>query len=228
MNRITKSLIPALSLALVFSVSPLSQAHAEDLSVGVKTETSLHTQTETPDRELSDRNESVHASTSTKVDSEQEINDTEDSNSAEDDGELDVESHDKAIKTLVHSLTALAKHEEDKKMAKDEKDIAEEQDNELSSTTEAINNVDERGKLLTFLIGADFKNLGAIRSTIAITDSHITELEALKLKDTSVADRAILDSQIKVLQDQKLQMEAYVTAHESTFSLFGWFFKLFQ
>ena len=149
MNRITKSLIPALSLALVFSVSPLSQAHAEDLSVGVKTETSLHSQTETGDRELSDRDESVHASTSTKVDSEQEIKDSEDSNVDEnnqDDGELDVESHDKAIKNLVHSLTVLAKHEEDKKMAKDEKDIAEEQDNELSSTTEAIKHVDERGK----------------------------------------------------------------------------------
>ncbi len=51
--------------------------------------------------------------------------------------------------------------------------VAKEQGDSETTTTEAVKQIESRGKLKTFLIGTDYKNIGVIRSEIVKTQNRI-------------------------------------------------------
>ena len=105
--------------------------------------------------------------------------------------------------------------------------MAQSQNDSASTTAEAMTKVEDRGALRTLFFGSDYKNLGVIKSEIVTAENNINQLKNLLAKTTSDTDKAELTAQIKVLEDSKVKVDAFVKTHESSFSLFGWFTKIF-
>ncbi len=133
--------------------------------------------------------------------------------------------HRSVVANFVHSLLSVADREGG--IGAEVRAIAHTEDESATTTATAMAKVDDRGGIRTFFFGSDYKNLGVIRSEIATTTNTIARLEALLAKTTDATDRATITAQINALQDEQIKINAYVNAHEKTFSLFGWFTKIF-
>ncbi|MDD5068341.1 MAG: hypothetical protein PHS53_02885 [Candidatus Pacebacteria bacterium] len=141
-------------------------------------------------------------------------------------GSVTAEAHRSTVATFVKTLLAVADREGG--IGAEVRAVAQAQNDSATTTASAMAKVEERGAVRTFLFGSDYKNLGVIRSQIAVTSNNIDRLKKLLDRTTSVEARAELNAQIQVLQDEQVKLDAFVTAHEDTFSVFGWFVKLFQ
>lgn len=133
--------------------------------------------------------------------------------------------HRSAVSAFVKSLLLVA--DRDGGIGPQVRIIAKEQNDAASSTAEAITKVEDRGSVRKFFFGSDYKNLGVIRSELATTDKNIARLSALANVETDVLIKAELETQIDVLKDEQVKLNAYIEDHEDGFSLFGWFVKMF-
>lgn len=106
--------------------------------------------------------------------------------------------------------------------------IAQEQNKSVDSTVNAIEKIENRNKIKTFLIGTDYKNLGTLRSEIVKTTNRLEKLNKLVENVENEEDKTELQNQIKTLEEEKEKIENFVKDNESKFSLFGWFVKLFN
>ncbi len=141
-------------------------------------------------------------------------------------GEVTSSEHRSAVATFVDTLLDVANKEGG--IGAEVRAIAKAQNDSASTTANAMAKVDEKGAVATFLFGSDYKNLGVIRSELATTSNGIARLKAVLDKTVNAEDRAELSAQIQVLEAEHAKVDAYVTAHEDSFSVFGWFVKLFQ
>ena len=105
--------------------------------------------------------------------------------------------------------------------------IAQEQEQNEEKIADQIDAVQKRNKIKTFLIGTDYKNVGALRSEIVKTGNRIDQLKRLMEKTTNAADKAALQTQITSMEIEQVNTETFLKTSESTFSLFGWLRKLF-
>lgn len=135
------------------------------------------------------------------------------------------EAHRSAVATFVHSLLAIA--DRDGGIGAEVRAVAQAQNDAATTTAEAMAKVENRSALATLLLGTDWKSIGVLKSEIRRTESNIARLEALLDDTTDVTVRADLETQIQALKDEQVKIEAFVEAHEDSFSLFGWFTKLF-
>lgn len=141
----------------------------------------------------------------------------------DDDGEINASFHLSSVASFVQSLNKIAEREGG--IGDRVRVIARAQNDSLASTTEAMVKVEERGSFRKFLFGPDYKNLGIIRSELASTTNNIAQLTSLLSQTMSNTSRVELTAQIQALKNEQLKMNAYITAHEEMFSLFGWFNK---
>ncbi|OJI08058.1 hypothetical protein BK005_01575 [bacterium CG10_37_50] len=140
-------------------------------------------------------------------------------------GNLTSENYRSAVATFVQSLLNVADKEGG--IGIQVREIAKAQNDSASTTTSAIAKVENRGGFKTFLLGSDYKNLGIIRSELAITANNINKLKSLLNQTSNNEDRAELNTQIQALEIEQTEINTFVTSNESKFSLFGWFNKLF-
>jgi len=91
----------------------------------------------------------------------------------------------------------------------------------------AMTTSDNRGMIETFIFGPDQKNLEAVRDELAITNSNLAQLKSLLSMTMEDAGIVGLNAQINDLELEKILLEEYITTNENTFSIFGWFKKLF-
>ena len=105
--------------------------------------------------------------------------------------------------------------------------IAREQASSTDDVAEAIEMVEKRGKFKVFLIGTDYKNLGAIRSELVKTEARI---ESLKRETEKLIplEKDLLEGEISALQDEQDKLQSFIEDNEDRFSLFGWVAKLLQ
>lgn len=106
--------------------------------------------------------------------------------------------------------------------------IAQEQASSTEKTVNAIEKVEERSWIKTFLIGSDYKNLGEIRSEIVTTENRLERLSREMEKMASSTEKTAVTAEIQSLKDEQGKLEAFVKTNESKFSIFGWAVKLFQ
>ncbi|MDD4803880.1 MAG: hypothetical protein PHN69_01785 [Candidatus Pacebacteria bacterium] len=108
------------------------------------------------------------------------------------------------------------------------RNIAREQASTSSTTTEAIEKVEKRSGLKTFLIGSDYKNLGKVRSEIVGTKNRIEQLNRELDKMATSTDKIAITEEIKSMEELQNKLEKFVEDNEGKFSLFGWFVKMFE
>ena len=230
-----KNIVLTLAFALLITGTPTALVRAES---GSGYGSAANQNSVVDDRESSDtKRDDSQATSSVSRDREQkEVREQEQEHATstddrdDDHGEITSEEHRSKVADVVHSLLELADREEgrgNKGIGEEVRKIAHEQDDGIATTTDAIDHVSGRNSLLTFLFGTDYKNLGHIRSSIATMENHLSQLDTLRDRATTDADKAEIDAQIAVLKPEQDKLDAFVKAKEDVFSLFGWFVKLF-
>lgn len=106
--------------------------------------------------------------------------------------------------------------------------IAQQQNQSVSTTLEAMEKIQNRSKIKTFLLGTDYKNLGALRSEMVQTRNRIDQISRSLLISRDATDTAAIESQMMEMEKELEKMENFVREQEGKFSLFGWLLKLFQ
>lgn len=100
--------------------------------------------------------------------------------------------------------------------------VATEQEQTQTETVDAIAEVESRGKIKTFLIGTDYKNLGQLRSSLVHNRNEIRKLtQSLALVQTP-EEKALIEAQLLTLTQERERIKTVITTNESSFSLFGW------
>ncbi len=167
----------------------------------------------------------VRAATSTNV-SEDDGDDVDDDLNDDKGGKGEGEKHRSVVADVVQSLKNLA--DRDGGIGDEVRAIAQEQASSSEHAAEVMAKVEARSSLLAFLFGAGFWNIGALRSELATTANHIERLTKAKDRVINADVKAGIDAQISALEKANADANAFVQANEDTFSVFGWFSKLFS
>jgi len=141
-------------------------------------------------------------------------------------GKNQAEKHRSTVSGFVQKLLKVADNEKNN-IGEEVRVIAQEQDQNKEKIADQIDTVQRRSKIKTFLIGTDYKNVGALRSEMVQTRNRIDQLNKLVEQTTNEADKAEIQTQITVIKTEQINIETMLTTNESEFSLFGWVRKLF-
>ncbi len=82
-----------------------------------------------------------------------------------------------------------------------------------------------RPGFLKFLIGADYKNAGQVRSEIIKLRNEIAQLTRTR-EEVSAGDQDAIDETIGLFQEQLMSIETDLSRQLEGFSLFGWLSRL--
>jgi hypothetical protein len=106
--------------------------------------------------------------------------------------------------------------------------MAQQQNHSASTTIQAMERVQTRSQVQTFLFGSDYKNLGMIRSEMVQTRNRLEQLNKLMLNVQNEEDKIKLQSQVQSLEQEQTRIEDFIEEQEEQFSLFGWLVKWFN
>jgi len=148
-------------------------------------------------------------------------------NSTSSKGQINAEEHRSAVANFVQGLLNVADREEGG-IGQQVRVIAQQQNDSEGTTTQAIEEVEKRNKIKTFLFGSDYKNLGVLRSEMVHTRNRLDQLNRLMTNTQNATDTAETQSQIQILEQEQTKIENFIKAQEGKFSLFGWLLKLFN
>jgi hypothetical protein len=108
--------------------------------------------------------------------------------------------------------------------------MAQQQNESESTTIQAVEQIQNRNKVQTFLFGSDYENLGVLRTEIVQTRNRIQQLTML-MENATGEDNSYIEAvreQIQNLEQEQENLENFVAEQENSFSLFGWLVKLFN
>lgn len=211
------------SVAVLLSGVMFSVASAE--SVDVKTNVNADITVHGNATSTADRAEVRGNATSTAARDNNEHASTTQETSTSTHGNLTAESHMSEVASFVQSLLGVANREGG--IGAQVRVVAQSQHDSASTSAAAIAKVEARGTFRTLLLGSDYHSLGQLRSEMATTSANIAKLKGLLSNATTDSNKAELSAQIQVLENSQAQIAAFVQAHESSFSFFGWLAKLF-
>lgn len=140
-------------------------------------------------------------------------------------GETNAQLHKKKTDEVIQNLEEAASSEEstgNTGAGNQIKQVVQEQEQTQEQTIDAIERVEKRGKIKTFLVGTDYKNLGQLRSTLVHNRNQIRKLTQTINQVQNGGDTTLLQEQLATLMLERERIKAIITANESTFSLFGW------
>jgi len=146
---------------------------------------------------------------------------------SQNDNNINGAEHRSAVSNFVHTLLNTADREQGG-IGEQVRVVAQQQNESEATTTIAINKIENRNKIKTFLFGSDYKNLGVLRSEIVQTRNRIDQLNRLMGQVENASSTAELQSQIDSLEQEQLKIDNFIKAQEGKFSLFGWLVKLFN
>ena len=135
--------------------------------------------------------------------------------------------HRSKVAEIVQQLTSVAG--QDKNIGEEVRQIAQEEATTTEKQVALMEKVETRGKFKTFLIGTDYKNIGALRSELVTTANHIKRLEKALERATSTPEIQVeFNAQITALKETQTNVESFIETNESKFSLLGWLVKFFN
>jgi hypothetical protein len=232
-STIATALLGGLTLAL--SLTPVASAHAVEAEAKINVEAKANassTVKASANATSSVKKNDDHASatSSARREEREEGKDTDRGNAtstaAQAKGQVKAEAHRSAVATFVKSLLEVADREGG--IGAEVRAVAKAQQDSASTTAEAIAKVESKGKWSTFFFGSDYTSLGELRNELVTTQNNIDKLKKLADKAWYIGDRTELEAQAKALEESKVEITAFIDAHEDTFSLLGWAAKWFS
>ena len=164
----------------------------------------------------------------TGMSQEQEKNKEKNRNST---GQANANAHRSVVANFVKNLLEVAKNEENGEangIGTQVRNVAMQQNQGETTTITAMEQVQSRSKIKTFLFGSDYKNLGALRSEMVQTRNRIRQLTELMNKAEGEETKQQLQEQIQLFEQEQAKINQFIAENESKISLFGWLAKLFQ
>ncbi len=146
---------------------------------------------------------------------------------AQDEKQVNSAEHQSTVSTFIQTLLNVADKEQGG-VGEQVRVVAQQQNESKDKVADALDKIQNRNKVKTFLIGTDYKNIGQLRSEMVKTRNQIDWLKRLLDKTTSEESKTVLQGQIQTLEQEQQKINDFLTANESKFSLFGWFVKLFN
>ena len=140
--------------------------------------------------------------------------------------QISVQAHAGTVSDFVQSLLQVADKEGG--VGEQVRLIAQQQNQSASTTIQAMEKVQTRNKVQTFLFGSDYKNLGALRSETVQTRNRLQQLNNLMVSVQSDTDKVELQAQVQVLEQEQTKIENFIKEQEGKFSLFGWLVRVFS
>lgn len=139
----------------------------------------------------------------------------------------DVGAHVSKVKNITLDLKKIAKEEVENEDIVDEVEDAAD-DISLSTVNNIlpIEEVSDRPAWKSFLLGPDYKNLGAIRSNLVKTQNQIKNIEKTMEKNMGEEENNTLRARLGELEEERLTIFNYINEKDDGFSLFGWLAKL--
>ena len=159
--------------------------------------------------------------------SEEEDEEENEENATNSKGQINAAEHRSVVANFVQGLLKVADREKGG-IGEQVRVIAQQQNQSDATATEAINKIQNRSKIKTFLIGSDYKNLGALRSEVVHTRNRLDQLNRLLPTVQNASDTVEIQNQIQTLEQEQTKIENFIKTQEGKFSLFGWLFKLFN
>lgn len=134
----------------------------------------------------------------------------------------------KNIVEVIEELDEVALSENtegDVEVAEEIQEIAETEEETVEDVVEIIEEIEEESKLKTFLIGADYKNLGNLRSSLVHNRNQIRKLTKTTAKVQSEENNLAIQEQLVVLTQERERIKDVIEENESQFSILGWINK---
>jgi hypothetical protein len=135
-------------------------------------------------------------------------------------GQINAEQHRSSVANFVQGLLQIAEREEG--IGEQVRTIAQQQNQSASTTIQAMEEVQTRSKIKTFLFGSDYKNLGVLRSEMVQTRNRLEQLNRLMENVQNEGDQTELQNQVQALEQEQTKIESFIRNQEGKFSLFGW------
>lgn len=225
-----KKITPFLFVSLTIAISAMAPITHAQLAEGALTDTSgyLGYNSQNDNASSSDREASTTSDKRTNATTSEDKNTDGQNNATTSDGvrgQLTADAHRSTVAMFVQSLLDVANREGI--MGEQVRVIAQAQKDSEATTTEAIQKISSRSSLKTLLWGSDYANLGVLRSGMVVTQNHLNQLNTVLASTTDATDRATITAQINALTQDQASIKNFVTAHENSFSFFGWFTRLF-
>lgn len=210
--------------ALVFGVVT-SQAHAQlgasvDAKADLRLDLSPEVQTGVEARTEAQQNKPATTKSDT-VKSDTKVDATADRKGAT----VSAEHQSTVAKAIQAILSASATNV---KIGEQIRVIAKQQNDTHTAMADNIAEIETESKVKTFLVGTNYKTIGALRSDLAKSQASIEQLKRTIEQTTDATLKATLLAEVKTLEIEQASIEAFVEAKASSFSLFGWAVKLFS
>jgi len=106
------------------------------------------------------------------------------------------------------------------------REVAKAQDDNNKEVEDKIKTIKNRGRLLKFFFGPDYKNLKTTEEKLSYQDKKLSELKQLATQVTDEKDAAKVQEQIKAIENINSELKEQVINESKGFSLFGWFNKM--
>lgn len=104
--------------------------------------------------------------------------------------------------------------------------IARRQAESEDKINEAMDKVEDRGAIVEFFFGADYKNLKLAKQEMEQNRLRIEELNRIMAQIENEGDLSNLQEQITILENQNVNLENQLNDNSKGFSLLGWFFRM--
>ncbi|MCK5080688.1 MAG: hypothetical protein KAQ63_00860 [Candidatus Moranbacteria bacterium] len=116
--------------------------------------------------------------------------------------------------------------EDEPKIGKKLAGLAEDQEAIQDEVIGAVEKIEKQNKAKVFLLGTDYKNLGQLRSTMVQNRNQIRQLIQLMDQVEDGENKLALQEQLSTMMEERTGIVALIEENESSFSLFGWAFRL--
>lgn len=144
---------------------------------------------------------------------------------AQSNGKFNDAEYQKIMETSIAKLLSVADNEQGE-IGKQIREIAEAQSRMKNSIAERIERLKNVSKIKEFIIGTNDRNVGLLLNEIAENGNQIGQLKRLLSKITNESNKIILQTQIKILEEEQQETTIFFKSNKGNFSLFGWFFKI--
>jgi len=124
-------------------------------------------------------------------------------------GQVNAEQHKSAVADFVQGLLQIADRQGG--IGEQVRTIAQQQNQSASTTVQAMEQIQTRSRIKTFLMGNRLEQLNKLMENVQNT-----------------AEETELQNQIQALEQEQTKIEDFIESQEGQFSLFGWLLKLFN
>lgn len=111
---------------------------------------------------------------------------------------------------------------------KEVQEVAETQEEIVGEVADAIDAVESRPQWKSLLIGADYKNLGQLRSSLVHITNDMRKLNK-NIDEVMVLDNQLmLREQLELMTQERARIINVLVDNRENFSILGWAFRLFN